>query len=102
MFFLALFLILYYLLLKGFVSCFLKENKSLHQDKYYKRTIYVLWLFSIIGWLVSAYVIINKNNFIPKPVSYDVMITDEVNYNELLKHYIVIDTRDNITTIKVK
>ena len=77
-------------------------DSKLWEDKSFKNIFCIAIGFFFIGLFILKNLLSEEHNFVPEPISYEIMITDEVNYNELTEHYNVINTQENIITIEVK
>ena len=56
---------------------------------------------SVVGILLGLFVGVMHNQYL-KPVTYDVMIGDNVSFNEFTEQYEIIEQNGNIYTVKEK
>lgn len=64
-----------------------------------RETLMVCSAVSVVGILLGLFVGVMHNQYL-KPVTYDVMIGDNVSFNEFTEQYEIIEQNGNIYTVK--
>ena len=64
-----------------------------------RETIVICFIISAIGIMLGLFVGVMHNQYL-KPVTYDVMIGDNVSFNEFNEQYEIISQNGNIYTVK--